>query len=124
MGRKRKNIKKTVNTAGSGGRIVLHPSLRRKVYGDPLTYSELKDIRHRLYPSLPFVILDAALFIMRLLGKSGREEEMMMRSIDDDDNEVKKKGEEKREEHIMKEEEEFNDNNTSLLHKQHQTGSG
>eukprot|EP00957_Ditylum_brightwellii_P045036 3416556-Ditylum_brightwellii.AAC.1 len=47
---------------------------------------------------------------------------MMMRNIDDD--EVKKKGEEKREEYTMKEEEEFNDNNTSLLHKQHQMGSG
>eukprot|EP00957_Ditylum_brightwellii_P105649 8056419-Ditylum_brightwellii.AAC.1 len=42
---------------------------------------------------------DAALFIMRLLDKSGREEEMAMRNINDNDGEVKKEGEKKREEH-------------------------
>eukprot|EP00957_Ditylum_brightwellii_P090461 6889133-Ditylum_brightwellii.AAC.1 len=50
---------------------------------------------------------------------------MMMRNIDDDDDdEVKKEGDKKREEHMIKEKQEFNDSNISLLHEQHQMGSG
>ena len=55
MGRKRKKISRgTVNTAVSGGRKVLHPSLWRKVHVDPLTYSELK---HVFLPINPLISL-------------------------------------------------------------------
>eukprot|EP00957_Ditylum_brightwellii_P172015 13095809-Ditylum_brightwellii.AAC.1 len=67
--KKKKKLRGTVNNAGSGGRKVLHPSLWRKLHVDLLPYSELRDIEHKLYPSLPFVILDAALFTMRLLDE-------------------------------------------------------
>lgn len=64
--------RRSVLTAGSGGKRVLHPGLWRKVHVEPLPYSELIMLSRELYPSLPTAVSFAVMKVFRLLDKSGR----------------------------------------------------
>lgn len=68
--------RKSVITAGSNGKRVLHPNLWRKVHVDPLPFSELQSLGRKLHPDLPYSIADAVLEILRKLDRSGRNDEV------------------------------------------------
>ena len=78
-------LRRTVATAGSGGKRLLHPGLWRKVHVDPLPFSELKMLSRELYPSLPEAIINAALQVFRRLDRSGRIDLDSSDDIDVDD---------------------------------------
>lgn len=54
------------------GKKLLNPSLWRKVHVQPLAFSELKQIGESLHPTLPSVVTEAALNILKVLDESGR----------------------------------------------------
>ena len=65
-------VRKSVTTAGSGGKGLLHPGLWRKIHVDPLSYTELTMLSSQLYPSLPNAVCSAVLRVFRMLDRSGR----------------------------------------------------
>ena len=66
--------RKSVLSAGSNGKRVLHPILWRKVHIDPLPFSELQSVGRKLHPDLPHFIADAVLDVLRKLDRSGRND--------------------------------------------------
>jgi len=66
--------RKSVLSAGSNGKRVLHPNLWRKVHVNPLPFSELKCIGSRLHPNLPHSVANAVLDVLRKLDRSGRND--------------------------------------------------
>jgi hypothetical protein len=68
--------RRSVLTAGSNGKRVLHPNLWRKVHVDPLPFSELQSVGRQLHPDLPYSVADAVLDVLRKLDRSGRHDAM------------------------------------------------
>lgn len=56
------------------GKKLLNPSLWRKVHVQPLAFSELKQVGESLHPSLPSVVTEAVLNILKVLDASGRSD--------------------------------------------------
>jgi hypothetical protein len=54
------------------GKKIVNPSLWRKVHVQPLAFSELKEVGESLHPSLPPIVLEAALNVLKVLDRSGR----------------------------------------------------
>ena len=66
--------RKSVLSAGSNGKRVLHPNLWMKVHVDPLPFAELQSVGRMLHPDLPFSVADAVLDVLRKLDRSGRND--------------------------------------------------
>jgi midasin len=66
--------RKSVVSAGSNGKRVLHPNYWRKVHVDPLPFSELQIVGRQLHPLLPNSVADAVLDVLRKLDRSGRND--------------------------------------------------
>ena len=56
------------------GKKLINPSLWRKVHVQPLAFSEVREVGESLYPSLPPVVSEAALNVLKALDQSGRED--------------------------------------------------
>jgi MoxR-like ATPase len=56
------------------GKKLVTPSLWRKVHVQPLAFSELKEIGESLHPSLPPIVSEAALNVLKVLDRSGRSD--------------------------------------------------
>ena len=64
--------KQETSTLRLSGKRLLNPSLWRKVHVQPLAFSELKQVGESLHPSLPPVVVETALGVLKTLDRSGR----------------------------------------------------
>jgi len=66
-----------IANSGLSGKRILHPSLWTKVHVDPLPYEELRQVGAELFPSLPVLVRETSLRVLRKLDQSGRGEHMV-----------------------------------------------